>query len=104
MSSKRTGRNTFYSRSDWKLVSSKVRKSWLAMNKPCAYCGESLVGQRVVVDHILNRTQRPDLALDPTNLQVLHRKCNSVKYYHVEINDKVETTYDGYPKDSEWTE
>lgn len=43
----------------------------------CACCGASAKdGARLHVDHIKPRYKRPDLSLDPSNLQVLCEDCN----------------------------
>ena len=43
----------------------------------CEACGSTRQdGVRIVVDHIIPRRERPDLALDPQNLQVLCAPCN----------------------------
>lgn len=94
----------FYSSKAWWKIRAKVKAIWKAKGLACAYCNEPLDWDaRPIVDHIKNRKQHPELALELTNLQVLHHRCNSVKYHHVEINDKVEIGLDGYPKDSEWS-
>jgi 5-methylcytosine-specific restriction endonuclease McrA len=46
----------------------------------CECCGASPAdGIRLNVDHIQPRKRRPDLALDPWNLQVLCDDCNAGK-------------------------
>ncbi len=49
-------------------------------NGRCECCGASpKTGARLNVDHIKPRKLRPDLALDPYNLQVLCDDCNAGK-------------------------
>lgn len=46
----------------------------------CGCCGRSWnVGNPLQVDHIKPRSIFPDLALEPSNLQVLCRECNMGK-------------------------
>lgn len=46
----------------------------------CECCGHSWsVGNPIQVDHIIPRSERPDLALNASNLQVLCRICNGGK-------------------------
>jgi hypothetical protein len=94
----------FYNTKDWWKLRAKVKKSWRVNGKPCHYCGKPLDWHSkhgVVVDHIINRRQRPDLALDINNLCCVHggkEACNTKKYYNEESNDKPEIDADGFPE------
>lgn len=64
----------FYRSAAWR----KLRFSVLAeSNGACSACGSKASdGARLHVDHIKPRSKFPELALDPTNLQVLCEDCN----------------------------
>lgn len=62
---------------EWKVVRMQVLKRDGAR---CACCGSTPAdGARMNVDHIKPRRRFPQLALDPTNLQVLCNTCNHGK-------------------------
>lgn len=42
----------------------------------CELCGSPPIAHSLQVDHIRPRSKYPELALEPTNLQVLCRDCN----------------------------
>jgi 5-methylcytosine-specific restriction endonuclease McrA len=52
----------------------------------------------VVVDHINNRKQFPHLALELSNLCVVHHACNTKKYYDLEANAREAVGIDGFPE------
>ena len=62
-------------------------RTWLALRYEalrnahgrCCLCGASGVAARLEVDHIKPKSIFPELALDPSNLQVLCRDCNQGK-------------------------
>jgi len=89
----------FYSSAQWKKLARQVRKLWKAQGLPCGYCGQPLTNGRLIVDHIINRRKRPDLAFSLDNLTVVHHACNTKKYHHVEVNNKPKIGYDGLPDD-----
>ncbi len=95
----------FYSTPEWHKLRAQTRARWKRAGLPCAYCGEPLTWERgqTVVDHIKNRKQYPNLAHEPSNLQVVHHGCNTRKAAHVENTNKVEIGADGFPVNSEWT-
>jgi len=91
----------FYSSAQWKRLAKQVKTAWLRHSMPCGYCkGPINRGERVIVDHVINRKQRPDLAFSLYNLQLVHHACNSKKYQFEETNAKPEIGYDGFP--DEW--
>jgi 5-methylcytosine-specific restriction endonuclease McrA len=54
-----------------------------ALRLPCALCGQPIDydlprddAEAFTIDHRIPRSQRPDLAWDPSNLQPAHAKCN----------------------------
>ena len=88
----------FYNDAKWHRVRNRVRKRWRIDNRPCGYCGEPIDwSARPIVDHIINRKERPDLAYDDNNLQVVHHACNTRKGHWVENNDKQRIGIDGFP-------
>ena len=63
----------FYSSQSWRKARYQALKN---CNGKCTLCGDPPGKHSLHVDHIKPRSQRPDLALDPKNLQVLCRDCN----------------------------
>lgn len=61
----------------WERRAAPYRKVILAGNPPCALCGHPGAD---TVDHILAKSQRPDLVFDLSNMRPAHRSCNSRKY------------------------
>lgn len=52
-------------------------RTLMARGNHCECCGDRWsIGNPIQVDHIKPRSKFPDLALEPTNLQVLCRNCN----------------------------
>jgi hypothetical protein len=64
---------SFYRTPEWRELCAQVYRR---DGKVCKNCGRR---RDLTVDHILPRSRYPERALDPTNLQVLCRKCNSAK-------------------------
>ena len=90
----------FYTTKSWHRLKQKTKVAWRHQGKPCGYCGLPLDWddkQSLIVDHIQNRKQYPDLAMEPTNLQVVHHACNKRKAVYVENNTKVAIGLDGFP-------
>jgi len=90
----------FYQSKEWRKLSSKIRAWWLWHGHHCAFCDKPIQkGERTVVDHVLPRKKRPDLALDPSNLVVQHHRCHSQKTTWVDHADpnKEEIGEDGFP-------
>lgn len=72
----------FYTTPDWRVLRGKVIKR---DGRICQKCGAKIDRmQDLTVDHIRPRSLYPQLALDPNNLQVLCRSCNSSKGVSVE--------------------
>jgi len=63
----------FYSSQSWRKARYQTLKN---CNGKCVLCGSPPGKHSLHVDHIKPRSDRPDLALDPKNLQVLCRDCN----------------------------
>lgn len=64
----------------------KVRKLWLKLNPPthegyyqCALCPEMVHVSEVTLDHILTRSQAPQLVYKLSNLQPAHWLCNTAR-------------------------
>jgi len=75
----------FYNTYEWRRLRSKVRKIWTANHWPCAYCEKDfLPEEQMLVDHIQNRREAPHLALELSNLQCVHHRCNTAKYHERE--------------------
>jgi hypothetical protein len=71
------GNASFYDSPEWhKIRYEALRRS----NGHCELCGASKAdGVIIQVDHIKPRSKYPELALEPSNLQVLCRPCNMGK-------------------------
>lgn len=70
----------FYQTPAWR----KLRAAHLAKHPRCAFCGRP--GR--TVDHKQRRRDRPDLALDPRNLQTLCDTCDDSTKRHIEEDDR----------------
>lgn len=64
----------------------KHKRALRAQKRPCAICGMAIDyslnyphPESFSVDHRIPRSQRPDLAEDPGNLQASHLRCNQGK-------------------------
>lgn len=64
----------FYSSPLWRKLRKEVLDQYGAR---CMHCGAA---QDVTVDHIKPRSRYPELELEPENMQVLCRSCNSSKF------------------------
>lgn len=65
---------SFYDSDAWRSVRMPILRDHIKKNgRVCILCG---CGGELHVDHIIPRSLRPDLELDPNNLQVLCRDCN----------------------------
>jgi 5-methylcytosine-specific restriction endonuclease McrA len=93
----------FYASPAWAKLRSKVRASWRrAGSPPCPDCGQKITGLPVV-DHIIARRKRPDLALVESNLRVICHPCNSRKGHWEDREDRgPEIGADGFPKGGGW--
>ena len=89
----------------WKRLREQTRNRWRKAGRPCAMCDKPLdFGKGLTsVDHIEPRSKRPDLALEPSNLQVLCRRChNSTKQAMERRGADAAIGVDGFPVGSEW--
>lgn len=64
----------------------EYRQQWFEENPPdvggyylCGICGIPLHIDDAVLDHIIPRSNRPDLRFKPSNIQPTHWECNSQK-------------------------
>ena len=102
----------FYDSKEWRNLRAKVRGHWRKHGLPCGICGAPLswhISKAVIVDHKVSRHTRPDLALDPGNLQCVCHACNSRKAQaHADNLAKarehaiVGVREDGLPSDGSW--
>lgn len=67
---------------DWR----KYRKGWLETNKPnddgfyeCYICGKWLIPKETTLDHVIPRSNRPDLSYDESNIRPCCFTCNTAK-------------------------
>lgn len=70
----------------------QIRKALRDQRLPCAICGQAIdyeapagTPNSFEADHIQPVALRPDLALDPANLQASHKLCNNRKNKRVEV-------------------
>jgi 5-methylcytosine-specific restriction endonuclease McrA len=70
----------FYSTTPWRLLRALILE---VFGEKCMKCGSV---DHIAVDHIKSRLYHPALELDPTNMQVLCRSCNSSKGARVTID------------------
>jgi Restriction endonuclease len=93
----------FYSSNDWRKLRTRVRADWILAGKPCGWCGQPIEPHMgTIVDHVIPRKQRPDLALRISNLQLLHHRCHNIKTHSTERTNKVQVNDDGLPSDGSW--
>lgn len=90
----------WYASKEWFKLRAKTRAAWKALAKPCAVCREPLqwhLPHGVIVDHIQNKKQRPDLAYEPANLQCVCHGCNTRKGHYIERSKTAAIGLDGLP-------
>ena len=74
----RKGRHIFYQSALWH----NVRNQILSTQPLCRHCIlNGLLIPATEVDHIIDLKLRPDLCIEPTNLQPLCHSCHSSKTY-----------------------
>ena len=91
--------NRFYSSKDWhKLRGQVIRRDYV---HGCRICRKPFATRKnVVVDHIVPRRSNPDLALEPSNMQLLCGPCHSSIKQHIEKTPDVKPIgLDGFPDD-----
>lgn len=74
------GARRFYQSGAWQ----KLRAAHIAAHPRCVFCGKP--GRKV--DHVKPRRERPDLALDPRNLQTLCDGDHESVKKHIEADDR----------------
>jgi 5-methylcytosine-specific restriction endonuclease McrA len=91
-------RKTFYSTKEWFKVRGKVLRR---DNFTCKFCGfHSMAKGMMVVDHVVPRMHRPDLAYAMTNLVTLCKHCHDSTKRIIEVNaHKPQISDDGFPPD-----
>jgi hypothetical protein len=71
----------------YRQMRAELKAHWSEINAPCALCGQATIDWQAPanqpdsfeLDHRLARKPRPDLALDPANMQPSHFRCNRGK-------------------------
>lgn len=90
----------FYVSVAWVRLRNVVRGEWRGAGKPCNYCGKPFLPEdRVIVDHVIPRQKRPDLALVKSNLVCVHHSCNSRKASWHDNRSKLSVNEEGFPAD-----
>lgn len=79
----RPARHTFYGTSEWKDFREKALE---VLGRRCVICGAT---ERIELDHIQSVEDRPDLALEITNVRPLCKPCHSRKTMTDSINKRV---------------
>jgi len=90
----------FYSTIEWQKARSKAAKTWRATGAPCHRCGHPLdwtLRHGVIIDHVIPRRQRPDLAYAQSNLAAVCHRCNTIKAMWDENNKRESIGIDGLP-------
>lgn len=96
----RKKRHPFYGGKDWLGVRRKV----LARDGyRCVVCGADVRGAgNARVDHVEPRTERPDLALEPSNLRTLCVSCDGLRHNRDKWRKAPGVRLDGFPDDGSW--
>jgi 5-methylcytosine-specific restriction endonuclease McrA len=76
----------------------RIRAQVLELGRPCPGCGHPIDrrlpqqhAMSATVDHIIPRALAPHLALEPSNLVAMHKRCNSIKGKKL-VSDQVTNT------------
>lgn len=89
----------FYESKAWKVLRARMKNSAIKHGRTCNWCKKPLLkGQNMIADHIIMLRKRPDLRLDPNNIQMLHHACHSKKTVFSDYNDKDPIDVNGYPE------
>jgi 5-methylcytosine-specific restriction endonuclease McrA len=94
----------FYGSTAWVKLRSRVRARWRRDGSPpCPLCKKAITGVPIV-DHIIPRRKRPDLALEGSNMQVVCHPCNTQKGVWEDREDRgPEIGADGFPVGGGWS-
>ena len=95
----------FYQTREWKALRRRVIKHWKANSLPCGYCSQAIDwSQRwaAIADHVEPLRKAPHLALEQSNISMLHHGCHSKKTAHVDYNNKVKVNHNGFPEGGGW--
>lgn len=80
-----TSRNyDFYVSKDWREFRGRMLK---ILDHICSDCNKEVFGSDITLDHILPMSKHPELALEPTNMRILCRVCNSRKKDLIDIRN-----------------
>lgn len=74
----------FYTSREWRTFRAKMLKG---LDHVCSDCHREVFGADITLDHIMPLSKFPDLAMEPSNIKVLCRKCNGNKRDHVEVRN-----------------
>ena len=95
----------FYQSNEWHRLRSKVKARWKKQGLPCAWCNQPIDwSARPIADHVVPRKARPDLALDASNIVIMHMGCHNAKTHKAERMG-VEVPVigaDGFAEGSDW--
>ena len=72
----------FYRSKEWREFRARMLNE---LDHVCVACGDEPTGFDLTLDHIIPRSKRPDLALEPTNVQVMCRTCNGTKQDRLQV-------------------
>lgn len=72
---------------EYRHLRADLKEQWRTTNTPCALCGQATIDwdapanepDSFELDHKISRKARPDLAMNPTNMQPSHHRCNRSK-------------------------
>jgi hypothetical protein len=91
--------DTFYTTPAWRTLRIRVLK---AQHFRCAWCGVSIARPGTArIDHVLTRRERPDLALQATNVRGLCTLCDARRHAEKGRADieRVGADASGWPRD-----
>jgi 5-methylcytosine-specific restriction endonuclease McrA len=92
-------RQKFYGSKEWRTL----RVYILYRDKTCKKCSlEESPVMAEEIDHIIPIRERPDLRLDPSNLQALCKRCHSVKSYNEVLKGAWERSTNLKPLNKKW--
>lgn len=95
----------FYQSQQWISLRRSTVKRWKAYGLPCSYCGDEIDWSKrysAIADHIKPIRRYPTLALEPTNIVMMHHACHTKKTAWVDNPTKPEINSSGFAVGSEW--
>ena len=95
----------FYQTKEWKALRRKVTKHWKAHALPCAHCNKPIDWSgrwAAIADHVQPIRKAPQLALEESNIVMMHYGCHNKKTAHEDYAKGPEINANGFPVGTEW--